>query len=358
MMMGYEKRWRALRGAMEKAKTAAFVVSNPQNIRYLCCTHLYTAAPPTYLVFHGQDEPVAVTSWLEMNRTALECHVGEVRVWCNLPGKRSDGKKAPLVLKKLIRELKVRKALSDRPMEGMSGVRFRPSDVIEKNRTVKDVEELRLMRRAATLADLGARRLRDLLDGRRNELEVANELDHFLRSQGAQAMAFPTIIAAGPHSAYPHHDNVASGMRDTSVICDFGAYVGGYCSDITRTFLLGDTDRRLAEAYEGIRAAVAAGTRAVRPGRPARAVDRACREALKERGLDGYFVHSTGHGIGLEVHEAPTAGPFSKDVLKKGMVFTIEPGVYLPGLGGIRIENDVLVTPGGAETLTKAGCGP
>ena len=352
--MTYEKRWKAVRRVMEKSRASAFVVQSPNNIRYLCCTHLYTAAPPTYLVFHGEDDPIAITSWLEMNRTALECDVGTVRVWGNLPGKRSDAKKAPLALKKVLGELGARKALADRTVDGVKDVKFKVTGVIEKLRSVKSDGEIATLRKAAKVADLGAKELPRILAESTTELEVANELDHFLRAEGVQAVAFPTIIAAGPHSAYPHHDNADYPVRDRAVICDFGVYVDGYCSDITRTFLNGEVDERLGEAYDGVRAAVVAGTREVRPGRPIKMVDLACRQVLRDRGLDGYFVHSTGHGIGLEVHEAPTAGPRSKDIMKKGMVFTIEPGVYIPGLGGIRIENDVLVTSGGAEVLTKA----
>lgn len=350
----YEKRWRALRRAMEKSRVRAFVVQSPNNIRYLCCTHLYTAAPPTYLVFSGEDEPIAITSWLEMNRTALECEVGTVRVWGNLPGKRADAKKAPLALKKVLGELGAARALSDRAVEGVKDVRFRTSDAVEKMRAIKSDGELQLIRKACKIADLGAGELPRILSESSTELEAANELDHLLRAKGVQAVAFPTIIAAGPHSAYPHHDNAEYPVKDRAVICDFGVYVDGYCSDITRTLLNGDVDERLWEAYDGVRAAVDAGTGEVRPGRPIRKVDLACRQALGERGLDGYFVHSTGHGIGLEVHEAPTAGPRSRDIMRKGMVFTVEPGVYMPGLGGIRIENDVLVTSGGAEVLTKS----
>lgn len=353
--MSYEKRWKAIRSEMEKRRARAFVVQSPHNIRYLCCTHLYTAAPPTYLVFHGDDDPIAITSWLESNRTALECDVGTVRIWGNLPGKKADAKKASIVLKKVLREIGAKKALADKAVEGVKGVRFNATGIIEKLRSIKSEEELALIRKAARIADLGARELWRILSRKTTELEAANELDHFLRAnRGVQGLAFQTIIAAGPHSAYPHHDNAHRPVKDSAVICDFGVYVEGYCSDITRTVLNGRVDERLAEAYDGVRAAVVEGTKLVRPGKQIKMVDLACRQVLRERGLDGYFVHSTGHGIGLEVHEAPTAGPRSKDIMKKGMVFTIEPGVYIPGLGGIRIENDVLVTSGGAEVLTKS----
>jgi Xaa-Pro aminopeptidase len=350
----YHKRWRALEREMEKRRARAFVVSNPNNIRYLCCTHLYTAAPPTFLVLTRKDGPIAITSWLESNRTRSECEVDEVRIWGNLPGKKADAKKGYLALKKVLGELAAGNVLVDRKVEGLRGVRMKSSDAIEKMRAVKDESELGRIRKAAAIADAGARELPELLRYGGSELAVANELDYFLRSRGCQGLAFQTIIAAGKHSAYPHHDNEGTTVKDSMVICDFGVYVDGYCSDITRTFLVGRAHVRLREAYDAVAEAIKAGTARVRPERPIREVDLACREVLRTRGLGGYFVHSTGHGIGLEVHEAPTAGPRSKDVMKKGMVFTVEPGVYIPGLGGIRIENDVLVTGSGAEVLTRS----
>ncbi len=350
----YSRRWQAVRRELERSRTRAFVVQNPANIRYLCCTHLYTAAPPTFLVLTRKDGPIAITSWLESNRTRSECDVGEVRIWGNLPGKKADAKKGYLALKKLLRERRIGKVLVDRKVDGLRGVRMKPSAAIEQMRSVKDDAELALIRKAAAIADAGARELPELLKYGRFEIAVANELDYFLRSKGCQGLAFQTIIAAGMHSAYPHHDNERTSIGNTSVICDFGVYVDGYCSDITRTLLVGDADRRLREAYDAVAEAVKAGTARVRAGRPIKEVDLACREVLHTRGLDGYFVHSTGHGIGLEVHEAPTAGPRSKDVMKKGMVFTVEPGVYIPKVGGIRIENDVLVTGSGAEVLTRS----
>lgn len=350
----YRKRLQALGRELERTKAKAFVVQNPHNIRYLCCTHLYTAAPPTFLVVTRDGGPVAITSWLESTRTKFECEVEQIRIWGNLPGKKADGKKGFLALRKVLREKRIGSVLVDKKVDGLRGVRMKVNGAIEKLRSVKDPAETALIRKAAAIADAGARELPEMLRHRPTELGAANELDYFLRSKGCQGLAFQTIVAAGPHSAYPHHDNEKYQIRDTSVICDFGVYVEGYCSDITRTVLAGNVGGKLAEAYDAVAASVKAGTARVRAGRPIKEVDLACREVLAERDLERHFVHSTGHGIGLEVHESPTAGPRSKDVMRKGMVFTVEPGVYLPGLGGVRIENDVLVTAGGAEVLTRS----
>jgi Xaa-Pro aminopeptidase len=241
----YSKRRQALRRELEKTNAKVFVVQNPQNIRYLCCTHLYTAAPPTYLVLTKDDGPIAITSWLESTRTKSECEVGEVRIWGNLPGKKAYAKKGVLALKKVLLELKAKKVLVDRKIDGLKGFGQKVSDAVEKRRAVKDDGELALIRKAAAIADAGAKELPEMLRHQPTELGVANELDYFLRSKGCQGLAFQTIIAAGPHSAYPHHDNMKFPIRNTSVICDFGVYVEGYCSDITRTVLVGEVDMRL-----------------------------------------------------------------------------------------------------------------
>jgi len=349
----YEKRWMAVMNELAASGLKVFVVQNPHNIRYLSCSSLYTAAPPTYLLFTKKGGPIAVTSWLESNRTDSECCVPEIRIWGNLPGKKSFAKKSHLALGKLLKELGANKVLSDRPVSGVP-VKAKVTGCIEMMRSVKDAGELALIRKAAALADAGARMLPRFVNNGKTELQAANEVDYFLRKNGAQANAFPTIIAAGAHSAYPHHDNSSTVIRDTAVICDFGVYVEGYCSDITRTILAGKPDERLLEVYDAVQESVKAGMKSVRPKVPLRKVDEACREALRVRGLDGYYIHSTGHGIGLEVHESPYASPSSKEVAKKGMVFTVEPGVYIPKLGGVRIENDVLVTSNGCEVLTKS----
>ncbi|MGQ9583601.1 MAG: M24 family metallopeptidase [Thermoplasmatota archaeon] len=352
--MEYERRWRALGRELERRRAGALVVQHPHNIRYLCCSHLHTAAPPTYLVFTGSGAPTALTSFLERSRTEEECAVGPVRVWGRLPGMSSEGRRAPLALMRLLKELGASRVLVDRRIEGLEGVRQTQLDIIERMRAVKSEEELALIRRACAIADRGARELRSILRSGATELEVANELDHFLRAQGAQATAFPTIVAGGHRSAYPHHDCSAAALRDTMVVCDFGVCVGGYCSDITRTYAIGTPPEPLVRAHRAVAEAVEAGIGAVRAGAGIRRVDGACRRALRRLGLERYFVHSTGHGIGLEVHEAPTAGPFSKELMRRGMVFTIEPGVYIPKLGGVRIEQDVLVSGRGAELLTKS----
>jgi Xaa-Pro aminopeptidase len=169
-------------------------------------------------------------------------------------------------------------------------------------------------------------------------------------------MSFPTIIASGARSALPHgrasEQEIASGGF---VVCDFGVILAGYCSDQTRTVWVGEASREARSAYEAVKEAQLAAIAAVHPGATVGEVDAAARKVLRKEGLARYFTHSTGHGVGLEIHEAPRVAAGQKEVLQPGMVITIEPGVYFPGKWGIRIEDMVAVREGGCEVLTPTG---
>jgi Xaa-Pro aminopeptidase len=225
--------------------------------------------------------------------------------------------------------------------------------LIEQARQIKDKDEIEAIRRAV---ELGASLFDHALNALRPgipELEVASALESAARRGGAEAMSFETIVAAGPRSALPH--GRASEARIPSggfVVSDFGVILLGYCSDRTRTVWVGSATAEARRIYQAVLEAQAAAIAAVRPGTTAGAVDRAARNVLKKQGLDKYFTHSTGHGVGLEVHEAPRLASGVTEVLQPGMVITIEPGVYLSGRGGVRIEDMVLVTEKGCEVLS------
>ncbi len=222
-------------------------------------------------------------------------------------------------------------------------------------RQIKDAQELRKMRVAAALGcDLFTRILARIEPGRR-EIEVAAELEAMARSAGASGMSFETIVAGGPRSAMPHGVASSHGLPHKGfVVLDFGVVLDGYCSDMTRTVHLGPATRADREAYEAVEEAQLAAIMAVRPGTPSGAVDAAARQVLERAGLAQHFTHSTGHGVGLEIHEGPRIAARQTESLRRNMVITIEPGVYLPGRFGIRIEDEMLVTARGAEILTPA----
>jgi Xaa-Pro aminopeptidase len=228
--------------------------------------------------------------------------------------------------------------------------------LVEEMRRVKDAGEIERMAAAAAAADAALALVRSRLAERPTEAEFAIELDFEMRRQGATGPSFDTIVAAGPNGAKPHHRPSDRRIEEGElVVVDFGAVVDGYCSDMTRTLCVGepatDTARRMVEVVaESQRAGVAA----VRAGVEAKDVDEACRSLIAGAGWADAFVHSTGHGVGLEVHEAPRVSSASGDTLASGYVVTVEPGVYLSEHGGVRIEDTVVVTDDGCRVLTNA----
>jgi len=238
-----------------------------------------------------------------------------------------------------------------------SGTRLKEAPAqVERLRMVKDAEELARIRAAVSLgAGLFDRAMKVMRTGVK-EAEVAAEMEFAARRAGAEEMSFPTIIASGARSALPHGRASEQTIKPGGfVVCDFGVILRGYCSDQTRTVWVGDGSQAPEDArgaYEAVREAQQAAVDAVRPGIAVGEVDEAARKVLRKGGLWRYFTHSTGHGVGLEIHEAPRVANGQKEVLQPGMVITIEPGVYFPGKWGVRIEDMVAVTAGGCEVLT------
>ena len=236
-------------------------------------------------------------------------------------------------------------------------------DLIERLRAVKDAEELALMRQSARLvSEVWTAAVRNVRPGL-SELAVAADIERGMKLQGASGPSFETIVASGPRSAWPHARPTPKLLRKNElVVLDQGAILRDYCSDMTRTVFLGRSSaaaragvrNKARGLYDAVLEAQDAAIAAVRPGISAASVDAAARKVFKRLGLDRYFTHSTGHGLGLEIHEMPRLGRAEETLLEAGMVVTVEPGVYIERLGGIRIEDEVLVTSRGAEVLTSA----
>lgn len=224
---------------------------------------------------------------------------------------------------------------------------------VEELRRAKDEGELALIARACAATDAAFAALVSFLAPGLTEREVARRLEDRLLDAGADAIAFATIVASGPNGARPHHTpGVRVLARGDLVTVDFGAAVDGYASDMTRTVALGEPAAELRETYELVRTAQAAGVAAVRDGVTAGEVDAACREPITAGGRGDRFVHPTGHALGLEIHEEPILRSGSTARLSRRMAVTVEPGVYLPGLGGVRIEDTVAVAADAAQILT------
>jgi Xaa-Pro aminopeptidase len=227
--------------------------------------------------------------------------------------------------------------------------------LVEGLRVVKDVGEVARIEAAAAIADAALGAVRPRMLDRPTEADFGLELDTEIRRLGAEGTSFETIVAAGPNGAMPHHRPghrvIAAGDL---VVVDFGALVDGYCSDMTRTVMVGEPSPTQERMLEVVTASQAAGVAAVAPGVAATAVDGACRTVISDAGWGEAFVHGTGHGVGLEIHEAPRVGITSTATLAAGHVVTVEPGVYLPDHGGVRVEDTVVVTTDGCRPLTLA----
>lgn len=235
-------------------------------------------------------------------------------------------------------------------------VRWFPWDSkIESARALKDAVELAAMREAADIACSSWQEILPLIKPGVLEIELAAELEFRMRRKGSIGPAFDTIIASGPRAALPHaHASRRPIGKNELVVFDLGAILRGYSSDLTRTVFVGRANAEIRRWYSAVLQAQGAARDALHPGVTAHKVDAAARHVLHEAGLDKYFIHSTGHGLGLEVHELPRLGRGEKAVLQAGMVVTVEPGVYIEGTGGIRIEDDALVTQSGAQFITSA----
>jgi len=226
-------------------------------------------------------------------------------------------------------------------------------NAVEKLRAVKDAGELALMTEAAVLISAVVEETLSRIRPGVTELEVAADLEYGMKRKGASGASFETIVAAGPHSAWAHARPTSNPLRKSQlVVLDQGVILRGYCSDMTRTVFLGRAPASVRRLYRAVLAAEEAAKAAIKPGVSGESVDAAARCVLKRERLVQYFTHSTGHGLGLEVHEMPRLGRGEKTTLEEGMVVTVEPGVYVEGLGGIRIEDDVVVTATGCRVLT------
>ncbi|GAE36328.1 M24 family metallopeptidase [Halalkalibacter akibai] len=229
------------------------------------------------------------------------------------------------------------------------------SGLVEDLRLIKDTQEIKMIQDAADIADAAFTHILTFIKPGVTELAVSNELEFFMRKQGATSSSFDIIVASGYRSALPH--GVASEKvieKGELVTLDFGAYLKGYCSDITRTIAVGEVSSELKTIYNTVLEAQLLGMKGIRPGITGKQADALTRDYITEKGYGEYFGHSTGHGLGMEVHEGPGLSMKSNTVLAPGMVVTVEPGIYIAGVGGTRIEDDTLITPEGNKTFTHS----
>ncbi len=229
------------------------------------------------------------------------------------------------------------------------------SGVIENLRLIKTPSEIKILKEAANVADRAFTHILNFIRPGITELDVSNELEFFMRKEGATSSSFDTIVASGKRSALPHGvatDKVIE--KGDFVTLDYGAYYNGYVSDITRTVAVGKPSEELIKIYDIVLEAQLRGMAGIKPGISGKQADALTRDVIVGKGYGEYFGHSTGHGIGLEVHEGPALSMKSDVILQPGMTVTVEPGIYLPGIGGVRIEDDTIITIDGNEALTHS----
>ncbi len=353
--MDFKTRQKQLKGQLASTRLDALLISHLPNIRYLCG---FTGSAGFLLVqesgsvfftdvrYDTQAREEVTGAKVVIARKAVLNAVGE---WIAARRKRARGWTIGIEADHLT--VAERKRVADLLPRGLR-LKNAPS-LVEQARMVKDPNELERIRAAVKLgATLFDRALQVLRPGVK-EADVAAEMEYAARRAGAEEMSFPTIIASGPRSALPHGRASSQAIAPGGfVVCDFGVILAGYCSDQTRTVWVGNASKEGRQAYEAVRDAQQSAIDAVRPGVSVGDVDSAARKVLREAGLGRYFTHSTGHGVGLEIHEAPRVAAGQEQVLKPGMVITIEPGVYFPGKWGVRIEDMVAVTEDGCEVLT------
>lgn len=227
------------------------------------------------------------------------------------------------------------------------------TNIIERLRMIKTDEEVAILKEATNIVDRAFEHILSFIKPGVREVDIANELEYFMRKEGASESSFDTIVASGVRSSLPHGTASQKVIENGELVTlDFGALYKGYCSDITRTVAVGSISEQLKEIYHIVLAAQQTAVEAIKPNMTGKEADALARDYIIEKGYGDYFGHSTGHGIGLEVHEGPTLAPRSTTILEENMVVTVEPGIYLPNIGGCRIEDDIVLTKNGNERLT------
>ena len=353
--MNFQARQAKLREHLATTRFDGLLISHLPNIRYLCG---FTGSAGLLLVeeagsvfftdvrYDTQAHEEVKAAKVVISRKGALSSMGE---WLGKRRERARGWTIAIEAEHFTIAEKKR-LMQVRP----AGVTLKDSpSVVERLRMVKDGDELQRIRAAVALGATLFDRALEVLHPGVKEVEVAAEMEYAARQGGAEEMSFPTIIASGARSALPHGRASEQLIRAGGfVVCDFGVILSGYCSDETRTVWVGAVPEDARRAYEAVKEAQQAAIDAVRPGIAVGEVDAAARKVLRKAGLGRYFTHSTGHGVGLEIHETPRVADGQREVLQPGMVITIEPGVYFPGKWGVRIEDMVAVTAGGCEVMT------
>jgi Xaa-Pro aminopeptidase len=342
-----------LRELLREKEVEALLVSNFTNVSYLTG---FTGDDSYLLVTHESQALLSdprYTTQLEEECPGLPLEIRE-------PGAKMGDWTAEVVRRHSLSQLAVEGdsmtvAQFEALREALSGIELKPvSGLVEQLRLIKDEQEVAAIREAARIAQRAFAVMRASLRPGQTEREAAHDLEHQIRLFGGDGCSFPPIVAVGPRAALPHArpTDIRIGSSDF-VLVDWGARAAQYVSDLTRVLVTGTIPPKLETIYEVVLNAQQQAIAAIRPGAMLQEIDAVARDIITEEGYGPQFGHGLGHGIGLEVHEAPRLAKNQPQPLQAGMVVTVEPGIYLPGWGGVRIEDDVLVTSSGHEVLTS-----
>lgn len=353
--MDYRGRRRRLQKALGPAKLDLLLVTHLPNIRYLCG---FTGSAGVLLI--TEDRTIFFTDGRYTAQARDEVKGPRVMIAGKIPltaaGEWLCANRPGRPPVRVGIEAEHLTVAARNQLRKILPAAFRLKDVpplVEQARLVKDADEIATIRAAV---QMGSRLFDTVVAAIRPgiaEMEVAAELEHAARRAGADQMSFETIIASGERSALPHgRASQAAIPAEGFVVCDFGVILTGYCSDMTRTVYVGRPPEEARRLYAAVKASQQAAVEAVRPGISTAGIDQVARKVLQKEGLGSFFTHSTGHGVGLEIHEAPRVASRQNEILRPGMVITIEPGAYIPGKWGVRIEDMVVVTEHGCEVLT------
>lgn len=345
------ERQAALRASLERQSLAALLVTHLPNIRYLTG---FTGSAALLLM--RADSAVLITDFRYAAQAPQEVgssaavEIDQASVWDRFTRLLASDQVETLGIES--HALTVRDA--QRVSAAVRGTVVPTTELVERLRVQKSPEELSSIRRAAALAHSALDELLPTLAPGQTEQEIGARLESALRTRGSEWHPFPTIVASGPRAALPHARTSPRAVgKGELLLLDFGAQVDGYCADLTRTVVVGGrADERQRTVYEVVRAAHRRASENLRPGMTGREGDALARDVIAARGYGAAFGHSLGHGLGLEVHEAPRVSPTAEATLPVHAVVTVEPGIYLPGWGGVRIEDDVHLGPDGPELLS------
>jgi len=351
-MFDFEKRRGKLRRLLKKTEAEALLVTDFTNVTYLTGF----TGDDSYLLITQKDAIILsdprYTTQLEEESPDVELEIRQTGVtMLEAVGKLVKKSK---IMRLGIESDSVSVALWDAMVDSMPDVELVPTDgLVEDLRIIKDKEEIERTRHAAHLARRAFEAIRASLTPEQTEKLVAAELEYHLRKLGAKGLSFPAIVAVGPRAALPHATPTDRRIGDSDfVLIDWGANEGLYLSDLTRILVTGKISPKLERIYRVVLKAQTKAIEAIKPGVTCEEVDSVARSIISKAGYGKKFGHGLGHGLGLVIHEAPRLGKKQEQVLEPGMIITIEPGIYLPGWGGVRIEDDVLVTRSGHEVLS------